>query len=580
MSIPDRSATTPLGFVQHALDSLRQCAVGADAYVARWFVRAFNNWYVPAVQRRYSGSMAPVFDVGLLLVEPGAAPVTNPGAYLDMLHEIDQSPLMELARKIVAAAPEPTRPEVEWTLVESVLRRLPGVWGHTGGGPPARPEFLPYLVAADPEPVASVRRVGDDMLLGQVRLSLPHGDAAAARPPLTTGKLTADQEIPDRVGLFLAHMAARSPAAVDRLDYGVVEACLHGPNLRPQPHRPPRTYRTELETRTRSDVPGPTAGVTRIEPKKPEDPFTDVLPSELAPLRLNKREGLARLLFGKPLTFQHENERDLVPKHRALVCFVVDAGAEAAPACQQRDAGDYRHHYIYSKRQVFDLVRDLREALQTVPRKAVVEIDVAVFALRERYQPAVVHRMFPLTAIDPRQSPDVRVDRLTQMMGFSTAVPDFFDALPADPRASLLNRGCLGAQGSVEPHVDQFLSSQARARRPYHAICVVVIGSTTDLGDLVTMAGHQRWSGAGSRQRLVLIGVDPGQRDLDPLLGAAGEPVWRFGEARTFHEATRLLNVATPPATPLHQLRRRFTEIVIGDIRGKNPDIRHLVRLS
>ena len=231
--------------------------------------------------------------------------------------------------------------------------------------------------------------------------------------------------------IFLAYAAGRIPDAVSRLDYEVVEACLHGPNLKPQEHEPPLLRRTHVSTNTRSILPGPIAGVTRIATKKPEDPLSDVLPSELALLRMNPEAGLANILYGKPLIVEHETEKDKVPKHRTLVCFVADAGPdESVHVDYPGEAGRlhmYRNDYVYAKRQLFDLLRDLREGLELARRRSELEIDVAVFAVHPYRDEAAAFGKFPLDRISlPREGREER-NRLVQLMDFAGIVPEFFE---------------------------------------------------------------------------------------------------------------------------------------------------------
>ena len=96
-------------------------------------------------------------------------------------------------------------------------------------------------------------------------------------------------------------------------------------------------------------------------------PFYNVLPSEMALLRKHPQAGLANLLFGKPLVVEHEIEKDRIPKHRVLVCFIVDAYVLGSKQVRSSSVlHGYRHDYVYAKRQVFDLLRDLREAEELI----------------------------------------------------------------------------------------------------------------------------------------------------------------------------------------------------------------------
>lgn len=576
-----------MDFVKAALGSLRHCAVRAEHHVPTWFVPSFNNWYCQAVRNGYRGSMATVFDLGLIIVQPGVALADATAkrdegqawkTYLRWLHQLSASPLMEVVRDVVTGAPDGTRPQVEWILVESLLRHLRGVWEDVTPGVKPVPRYLPYLEAIGGH--ALVRRVSDRASLGQVGLSVPD---AEDQIPVTHPQPTTDvepNELPDRLRLFMAHVASHSPNAVDLLDYEVVEACLHGPNLRTEQHEPPPQHRTELETRTRSNVPGPIAGVTRVEVRQPEDSILDVLPSELVLLMADERAGMAHLLNGRPLVFKHENQKDLVPEHRALVCFVVAAGAEGPAQLTGGSVHAYRHPYVFAKRQVFDLLCDLREALRVVRAIATVEIDVGIFALREVYDAAVVHSRFALDGLMPRETGHVLQDRFRQLASLNHLVPGFFDRLTPGRRRPHAAEEDSVSWERVDPDVGRFLQREVRRAKPYHAIHLVPIGTMRDIVSfLATIRRYYHFSIA-AHQQLMMIAVDPTLRDPDQRLAALTEPQWLCGQVRTLNEAMGLLSARRLRLVTLERLRRLFVSSVIGEATKKAAGIQRLVRLA
>src|SRR5262249_47381249 len=158
-----------------------------------------------------------------------------------------------------------------------------------------------------------------------------------------------------------------------------------GPLLEAREHEPPRRLPTEVATTRQSQQPGAIAGVTRVETKRPGDPLTDILPSELMILRVSRPAGFANILYGRPLVVVHERERDVVPRHRALVCYIVDAHQSMSNTYRAMFAARgsgcaYRDGYVYAKRQVFDMLHDLADAQALARRTAQVEIEAAVFA--------------------------------------------------------------------------------------------------------------------------------------------------------------------------------------------------------
>ena len=311
-------------FVRKALSSLNaRRVVGADRCDVRRFAWGFNHWYCPAVRRGFDGPMAAVFDIGLLLFEPGSRLRPGDDDYTKFLSKVSESPLSDKsAARVLGDAPREARPQVEWLLMEPVLRAMGGYWGKRRED---IPEILPELKADHQKNTLVLSGSEETIRIDPADMS---EDREKNAPDIRITKITDPLALTSVFRVFLAYIAGCMPDAVSRLDYEVVEACLHGPNLKTQENEPPPLRRTHISTNTRSILPGPIAGVTRIATKKPEDPLSDVLPSELALLRMNPEAGLANILYGKPLIVEHETEKDKVPKHRTLVCFVADAGPD------------------------------------------------------------------------------------------------------------------------------------------------------------------------------------------------------------------------------------------------------------
>jgi hypothetical protein len=374
------------------------------------------------------------------------------------------------------------------------------------------------------------------------------------------------------------------PDAVARLDYEVIEACFQASNLRTEEHEPPPLHPTDEATSTHSVRPGPIAGHTRIRVKKPDDPIADVLPSELMLLKKDREAGLANLFYGKPLIIEHEIEKDRVPRHRALICFVVDAYAEApssdSPAYARYSAGHrYRHPYVYAKRLVFDLVRDLRDALEVVRRVADVHIDVSIFALPPSlYQTdAVVHRKFPLDQIPLQQRSDPVRDRLVQLRCLGRLAPDFFDRRAVGRHFGSVHRPDPSPRTLVDPHVGQFLRHEAH-NGSYRKIHVISIG-LLHLPRFVVMARGYFSFESATRYRMRLVAVNMDGWDNDPQRHGTDEPEWQSGEPQGLYEADRLAAGGLPAIT-LASLRRQIVASVIGEVSGPRTGSRRIVQMA
>ncbi len=602
MNQKDNSQTVMLDFVKEAMHSLATCATRLDAQMLRrWFPEAFNYWYCPAVRRGYRGAMGPVFDLGILLCEPMVDLRSIPRedenrlAYVELLARIDHSPWMAVARKLWTDAPKESRPEVERILVGSMIHVFSGVWDKQHAGPAGG---LPLLKPLDEGRMVEVWDGADRVPLGRIPCSL-----AAERPaiPYPRPREEKEAQTPATLDLLAAHVTTHTPHGDELLDRQVVEACLFGPNLRARRYDPPPLNRTETIKHTRSALPGTNAGVTRAEVKLPEDPPISILPSELAlvkawesrerqsePTRLSAEQQRARALFPladillnrKPLVYKRENPRDLVPRHRALVCFVTGAGAEGSPEPVGPGVRPYTHSYIWAKRQTFDLIRDLREAFEQVRFQAFVDIDIAIFTMRQNEGQTIVHSKFALKEMPLREKEEKKEDRLRQMMDFDDLVPGFFNLLPETGGLGRNQQGRLTPGLSIHPHVGAFLRHEAQGTKPYHAMHLVLAGSELDHWTFIRVVGRDAGREMRARQSLTLIGIDlSGPNPSDQAL-VPGDPTWLHSRSRTTSEACALLGRGQLPKVSLETLRRRFVESVMGRARQRDNSLLQQLRLA
>jgi hypothetical protein len=616
----DTSNVAKLDFVREAMRSLAACAVDVDnTMLRRWFPRAFNHWYCPAVRTGYRGTMAPVFDLGLRLCQPMAAirrslaggdEKSQSGAYVAFLEKLRLSPLMERAQGIWEEVPDETRladetepsggtrPAVERILVRSMLLALDGVWDEQHTGPAAG---LPWLESAENGQAVDVCGYLNGPSLGRLPLSLDAGKGF----PVTYPSLIEERvrRVPDPLDLFVAYVAAQTPHAEERLDYQVVEACLGGPNLSAQRYDPPPLHRTEEVKHTRSTLPGTNAGVTRAEVKLPEDPPISILPSELAlvkawedrelrsdPSACTPEQRRARALFPladillnrKPLVYKRENPRDLVPRHRALVCFVTGAGPEGPVEFTGPSVHPYSYTYVWAKRQTFDLIRDLRAALEETRLHACVniDIDIAVFGVRQNEGITVVHSRFPLQEMPVRQNAEKIEDRIKDAMAFDDLVPGFFDLLPEKGRRDQRRPERLTPGQLINPHVGAFLRHEAQSARPYHAVHLVLAGSEFDHWTFIRIVGRYSGLEMRSRQFLTLIGADLSGANTGGQTPIPGEPTWLYLRVRTTTEACASLGRGQLPRVSLEMLRRRFVESVMGRAKQRDSSLAYQMRLA
>ncbi len=613
-------ALAKLAFVKAAMQSLAACAVRTnDFLLRRWFVRAFNHWYCPAVQTGYRGAMAPVFDLGMILCERTATihgtglPQGDPRqVYTEFVERIERSPLLTVARSIRDKSPEDAQPEVERILVESMVHALAGVWSELQASPLGS---LSWLETAEGDQAVDVFNYRGGELLGRLPLVVETGKEGAVSYPRPADETT---QVPGLAPLFVAYVAAQTPNPQKYLDFQVVAACLQAPNKPTLDYDPPPLHRTETIKHTRSVLPGTNAGVTRAEVKLPEDPLISILPSELSVVKAWDRAqtldnpsenpsclmpeyrrsrgmlALADILLNrKPLVYKRENPRDLVPRHRALVCFVTGAGAEGPPEFSGPAVHRYSHAYVWAKRQTFDLIRDLREALEHacrhvfvdealehVRRYASVDVDVAVFGVRQKGGDTVVHSKFDLRKMPLRRSREVLENRIEQAMAFDNLVPGFFDLLPEVSQSRRHRRGYLLPGQMVDPLVGTFLRHEAQSTRPYHAVHLVLVGSMLDLPTFLSVVGRHSGFEMRSRQSLTLIGVDMTAPDADEQLAKRGETSWFYLCPKTTSEASTALNRGELPKVALRVLRSEFVESVMGRVRQRGSSVRHQVRLA
>jgi hypothetical protein len=498
--------------------------------------------------------------------------------------------MMVHARNVHENTAAARRKQVEQLYIESLMSSLTNV--HTVKDIHSRVS-LPRLEEDNQGQQAVVYRTFDGERLG----AFPVAIKASQVFPMTYPQRAPDiriNEIPNNMQLFVGHVASKSFSAKERLDYEVVDACLRGPNKKAAQHAPPPLQRAVMVRHTRSIMTGNYAGVTRVEVKRPEDPLIHILPSELGLVkacsrRAENQPGWHRLapwhhiLNGKPLVYKRENPKDLIPKHRALVCFIVGAGAEGPPkqGINPRVQA-YRHAYVYAKRQVFDLVRDLREAYKLLRTSVSLHIDVAVFALAMTHGGAKVHSKFDLKEMTPRHriSSNALVDRLKQTMRFHSLAPGFFDRLVLDNQPQWPRQKHDSGSQRVHRQMGDFLKGEAKRVRSYHAVHLALVGSDVDLLTFVTVIKQHMDYKISSRQRFTLIQVDMAHPGEHETVLVAGEPMWSYAQTRTISEASALLGDMVSQRTSLQELRHRFVGSVLGQVRETRSGIQRQVRLA
>jgi hypothetical protein len=534
-----------------ALQSLGGCAVEVTPYLDRWFVTAFNEWFNQAVLKGYGQSMALVFDMALLLLEPTARiKRSRTSPYIDFIaKQREGTTLLRLAHRVIAQSPDDTRPTVVWILLESMLRQFPGAW--------SMQHQDPHSQRGEKDTQNRVRASGRSASAASLKLVSP-SDNQQAEPDFE-GWITQDKalELPERRALFAAHVACHGGNVQDKLDRELVSACLDAPNLAPAHREPPSQRRVELDVRSRSIVPGPIAGVTRIATKRAEDPISDILPSELALFQIHPMAGLAQLLFGKPLIVLHENEKDIVPQHRALACFVVDAGtllpAERGRQFIMRAAANY------AKRLALDLIRDLRDGWEIVRQTVDIELDLALYALPDSAGEAIVHQMLPIEQLPTRKFVDGHLERLELMMKLADLAPRYFDQPTVRRRITDRERRTT-SRDRTDPDVGRFLQTQARRSPPYNAIHVIALGTMHSVTRLLSAANRLGGHDA-TRRRTIVISVNGAEVTTD-LETTQLEPAWYVGEARSSFELSRALG--RPKRLSVADVRKLLLARVLG----------------
>jgi hypothetical protein len=580
-SAANRAATPrTVALVRWALHDLRHSLVRLPAGSCdRWFPIAFNDWYCPAVRRGFVGGMAPVFDIGVTLLEP-AAEIRGEEGYGKLLRWIKERPLLcEFARRTLlrrGSAPAGEAVDViTWTLVEPLLRCLVGVWDgaavrvRAGRELPTvefrRNQLLIHTSGYEMAPTYAF----DAGSLDPTAADASDDDARSSAQAAAKATAPADCALPTLgalgVRLFAAHVAALLPDLVHKLDHELAEACLFGPPLAVRDHEPPRRLPADVATTRQSQQPGTIAGVTRVETRRPGDPLTDILSSELMLVQRSRRAGLANLLYGRPLVLVHERERDVVPKHRALVCYIVDAHQSMLnnhrALFEERAGGcPYRDGYVYAKRQVCDMLHDLADAQAAARLMTNVEIEAAVFALPPGGEQAVVHQRVSLDNLKRAATGDGVTDRLAEMTALAELIPGYFIRYAGEfDRARAL---AVGHAVDVLPtdivHYLRKASLQGRYR-VIHLVTVALDNASRLLERLYRYL-HYR---SATPIRITLIGLNLEQLDSDVRLVALREPAWTYVEAASLRDAIAL-SAERREATPLSELRARFIETVLG----------------
>jgi hypothetical protein len=579
-------APPQIAFVQSALNDLHRSLVHLPPGACeRWFPTAFNDWYCPAVRRGYCGGMAPVFDIGVVLMEPGAE-IRADGGHAPLLHWMQENPFVgELAARATSGrGSAPLTADlvglITWIMVEPLLRCLSGVWDLAATA--ARPRELPiverrrdglwiYANAYATKHFHELRvRSIDPARAG------PSDNPNAPAPPASTRQYrpVTGCAIPTGhalgVRLFAAQIAKLLPELAHKLDHELVEACLLAPLLRPCEHEPPRRLPSDVATTRQSKQPGTIAGVTRAETRRPGDPLIDILPSELMILRYDaedrsRRAGFGKILYGRPLVLVHEREWDIIPKHRALVCFMADAHQSSASnwrilSGHYASGCPYRDGYVYSKRQVLDMLHDLADAQALAQRTAEVRIEAAVFAIPPGRENAVVHQRIALDALKRATTGDSRRNRLNEMVDMAERMPAYFIRY-MDDRDRSVNR-TIGRPGDVLPSdVAAFLRKAAQQGR-YRVIHLVMVGLEKASKPLERLHRSLHYQSA-TPVRIALIGVNLNALDSDARLMSLREPAWTYVEASSIREAIELNAVAREPM-PLSTLRARLVESIFG----------------
>ncbi len=557
-----------VAYARAALQSLGNSRIkNADQYVDRWFVDVFNDWYQPAVHRGYRGEMAWIFDLALLLAQPGVKPVPPSDPYSRFIEDIHDSSLLIDAQQIYTTAPNHMRVQVGWMLIEGWLRRLGDVWGE-GDGSAEPPAIFPTLVAAGCE--VEVREPGEDGdLLGSFSTEFEKSRARGAQV-----LVPADPTIVDRIRLFIAHMSCRWHDAADRLDYEVVEACLRGPNLRPQDHEPPPHHLAEIEMTDKSVQRGKEVGPTGLTRKQDDDSWFDVYPPEWRTVRHDRRKGLGALVMRPPLVIERQSPVDLIPKHRALVCFIVHAFEDAPQLDTRIASGSYRHPYVYAKRQVFDLVRDLREALERVRRTAHVDVDIAMFAVRPVGTSVFAAYKFSLDQLPLRENGDAGRDHYLQLRKLSDIAPSFFEQMAV--ARTPVPAGDPAERSFVDGSAVQYLMRQAR-KGGYKAIHEVVIGAAKDLRRL-SRAANISTVDSPVRPQLTLVAVDLLHADSDRQLSGTSEPQWSYKPVKVRNAPGHFEGPL--PTMQLSDLRKHLVASVLGKPEEPKTQVRTGVKLA
>jgi hypothetical protein len=537
----------------------------------KWFPIAFNDWYCPALRRGYVGGMAPVFDIGLALMEP-TAEFLDGGGHGGLLAWIRERPFIgELARRADNSIARGTQSRevrglVTWTIVEPLLRSLSGVWDNSDAARRSSRE-LPmiergpnnYRIYASPY----VKR-----LIGTIDLHPSKASPTTPRDAAHLKRATGFAAPPFQalaMRLFSARIASALPQMAHKLDYELVDACLVGPVLASHEHEPPKRSPSDVATTQQTTKPGAIAGVTRIETRRPDDPLTDILPSELMVLHQSRKKGLAGVIYGRPLVVVHEREWDVIPKHRALVCYVVGANQDPSHGNalhRARELGwrQYRDTYIYAKRHVFDTLYDLADAQTLARQTSEVRVDAAVFAVPPLGEYAVVHQSALLEDLRRGATGDRGIDRLLELAAFAELAPNYFIryASERDPRpVAATDR----IANSLPTDIVQYLRKtlQQSRYRVIHLVLVGVTGSTRLLERLHRLLNYQTIT----QVRIHMIDVDVTRQDPDARLSTTFEPEWLYKEAGSLREA---LEIESEPgeAIPLATLRAQFVDAVFG----------------
>lgn len=546
----------PADLLEAARADVSHCCVHVDeASRARWFERGYNNWYLPAVRRGYTGGFAPIFDVGLCLFDPNAG-IVGSGAHGNLLNWIKDRPhLTSAAREVLPNAwhidtqdEDTVASSVgEWTLIEPLLRCLTGVWSQRQGlaSGVLRRACKPDQVSGKTPDSAAPRQVADYWQVEKTRQNQDH----------SLGVLVPNSDLLD-MRLLQAQLAKSAPHLAARFDYELAEACFYAPEHAAERNQPPPLRPVDVSDRSQSDRPGKMGGVTRYEPRLPDDPWVNIIPPDWMHYLRDRETGLKSMILGDQTVVRFELEKDEIPNHRALVCLVargqiprLQAKSPMAPARRMGLASEYRDGYVYAKRMCVDLLRDLKEAEAYIRDFVDVKVDAALFSMSSDFRRTLSSMELPLSELPRFHTGDLKRDRMGELSHLATMMPEFF-VRETDRKAR---------SDSQTVDLGRYVS-EAALRGNYHAIHLFLIGPS-DVSALAALAHSSRQAASRTKLKMTRIDVDPAGRDMDLTLAEIGEPLWGIAEMGTPSQVSGSVQSVSKPIA-VGDLRRRVVDAV------------------